>query len=348
VEIVNNWQQRWQAALQDFHRSLFDHDRRVLKEEYSLHVDCPSCGHDRENAAFMFEKDMFRYYRCRRCGLVYMNPRMNDAATAAFYNSNVNEIYNEGKFGDGHDDANADNQINAENVRLLEKVRGAGAKGFLLEIGCAKGYFLKQARDAGYAVWGLELNKSNCAYAANILGETILDKDLMQAGFKDGMFDVVYMRDVIEHLPNPRAIMCEIARILKPGGMVFIETHNIDGLIHAIVRGKHTVIFGFEHPVHWSPRSMKYLLEHAGFKFNKVMFESADFTILRVWSYFVADTFTTVFPRKMSVFSNFMARALASRYAFFPLNKLDQWGTPKIANMFGRGSTMKVFARKAG
>jgi 2-polyprenyl-3-methyl-5-hydroxy-6-metoxy-1,4-benzoquinol methylase len=346
VGISQDWQQRWQTALLEQHRRIFDHDKKVLKAEFAQVVDCPGCGRDHRDARFMFEKDMFRYHRCCQCGLVYMNPRMNNAATAAFYNSNVNEIYNEGKFGEGHAESNGDNRINAANVRLLEEFRGPAAGACLLEIGCAKGYFLKKAQDAGYKVWGLELNQKNCEFAVRILGNTVLAQDLAAAKFADQMFDVVYMRDVIEHLPDPREIVREIYRILKPGGVFFCETHNIDGLINAIVREKHTVIFGFEHPVHWSPVSMKYVLEHAGFQLSKVIFESRDFTLLQAWNYYVEDSFTTVLPQKRSMAARVVARVLRSRYAFFPLNRLDRWLTPKIANCLRRGSTMKVFAKK--
>jgi SAM-dependent methyltransferase len=195
-------------------------------------------------------------------------------------------------------------------------------------------------------VWGLELNKKNCSYAVGMLGNTILDKDLMEAGFKSGMFDVVYMRDVIEHLPNPREIMREINRILKPGGMVFIDTHNIDSLVNAITRERHTVIFGFEHPVHWSPRSLAYLLRNTGFKVMDVRFQSMDFTVACLLSYCIEPTFTTILPWRNLSFVKLILKILRKPFTLYPLKWMDEKWTPRTANMLKRGSTMKVFASK--
>lgn len=341
----DDWQQRWHKALEEQHRNIFDYDKRSLKEQFAQYVNCPSCGNDSQRSKFIFEKDMFKYYRCRRCGLVYMNPRLNNTATASFYNSNVNAIYNERKF-DIPDDVNQDNDINAKNFYLLETVRASKNKGILLEIGCAKGYFLKKAKEDGYHVWGLELNSKNCQYATNILGDTIINKDLIEARLDSAMFDVVYMRDVIEHLPNPREIMVEINRILKKDGILFIDTHNIDGFIHKIVQKKHTVIFGFEHPVHWSPKSLVYLFHSTGMKLKNIYFESIDFTLSCILSYFVESTFTTIIPENISTKKKVLFKFLRKPFMIFPFNKLDNKFMPFISNMLKAGSTMKVFARK--
>ena len=342
---INNWQKRWQAALQEQHRQMFDYDMRALKECFAQHVNCPVCSTDSRKAKLTFHKDMFRYYRCPTCLLVYMNPRLNNEATAAFYNSLVNAIYNESKF-DAVSDNNLDDRINAENVQILDAVRKTGSKGKILEIGCAKGHFLSQAKGSGYQVWGLELNQKNCAYAADILGPTIINKGLLDARFNGGMFDVVYMRDVIEHLPNPREIMQEINRILKPGGMVFIETHNIDSLINSAVREKHTVIFGFEHPVHWSPRSLAYLLRNSGFEVTDTCFRSMDFTVACLLSYFIEPTFTTILPWRKPPFVKLILKIVRKPFNLYPLKWVDEKFTPQIANKLKRGSTMKVFAKK--
>lgn len=342
-----NWLERWQRAIREQHRLMFDYNKHTLKDEYTQFTSCPVCGNERQGAIIMFEKDMFKYYRCKRCSLVYMNPRLNNIATAAFYNSNVNEIYNEMKFDVVSESTRMDNRINSENIKIIKAAQKSGKNGNLLEIGCAKGYFLKQAKEAGYRVWGLELNKKNCAYAADILGNTITNKELFDAKFNSEMFDVVYMRDVIEHIPNPGAVMGEINRILKPGGIVFIDTHNIDSLINLVVREKHVVIFGFEHPVHWSPKSIVKLFDISGFKLNKIYFQSLDFTFHCILGYFIEPAFTAIFPKSTSKASKLVFRLFRKFFTFSPFNKLDRKLMPRLSSILRRGSTMKVIAYKA-
>lgn len=57
-----------------------------------------------------------------------------------------------------------------------------------------------------------------------------LDEGLIGAGeaipYPDNFFDVVFADNVLEHLPNPEAVFAEIARVLKPGGVMLAKTPN--------------------------------------------------------------------------------------------------------------------------
>ena len=138
------WRERFLAALQEQHRVYFDPAMQEMRPEYAEYTACPLCGST--ESTLRFEKDWFKYNECADCALVYMNPRLNHRATQQFYNSNVNEIYNETKF---HDTTltKGDDDRNLANLDLLAK-HGARS-GKLLEIGCAKGFFLVKAKERG-------------------------------------------------------------------------------------------------------------------------------------------------------------------------------------------------------
>jgi SAM-dependent methyltransferase len=53
----------------------------------------------------------------------------------------------------------------------------------------------------------------------------VLAMDASAMSFEDATFDAVYSRAVFEHLPDPRRVLCEIRRVLKPGGAVVILFH---------------------------------------------------------------------------------------------------------------------------
>jgi 2-polyprenyl-3-methyl-5-hydroxy-6-metoxy-1,4-benzoquinol methylase len=274
-----------------------------------------------------------------------MNPRMNQAATHAFYNSDVNAIYNETKFDQVSSATQMDDQINLRNLEMIDRFR-RGEKGTLLEIGSAKGFFLAKARERGYTVYGLELNQKNYQYSRARLGDNIVNVDLLDAHFDSNKFDVVYMRDVIEHIPTPKLFFQEVCRVTKPGGILFVDTHNINGWIYKIVRERHTVIFGFEHPVHWSPRTLRRLLLQNSFMVRKISQASLDFTMVQILYYFLSPSFTTIYPKPVSRISRFMIRRLLFPFRFKLLYWLDKNTLPNIANFFGRGSVMKVIAEK--
>jgi len=263
-----SWKERWQTALREQHQILFDSKTKSLKPEFAEYINCPVC--ESSENEFLFEKDWFQYVRCNNCSMVYMNPRMNLGATHSFYNSNVNAIYNETKFDQVSASTEMDDRINYANLKLLDQFNNHW-HGTILEIGSAKGFFLSKAKEIGYEIYGLELNQANYEYSRKQLGDTILNVDLSDARFEDGKFDVVYMRDVIEHIANPKTFLQEVGRITKPGGLVFLETHNIDSWINKFARERHVVIFGFEHPNHWSPKTLGLVLSQNNFVIKKIL-----------------------------------------------------------------------------
>jgi len=343
VENTYTWKDRWEYALREEHKILFDYKSKGLKEEYAEYTACPVCASS--NPELWFEKDWFQHVRCKDCSMVYINPRMNQAATHSFYNSNVNAIYNETKFDDVSTSTKLDDEINYKNLLMLDKIRN-GKKGSLLEIGSAKGYFLAKAKEAGYEIYGLELNRVNYEYSRRQLGDNILDKTLSEVHFDEEKFDVIYMRDVIEHIPNPKEFLNEVNRVLKPGGQLFLETHNVDGWIYRIAREWHTVFFGFEHPNHWSPRTLKLALSQHGFTVSKVKHFSLDFTILDILGYIVTPGFTTIYPKKVNKLLSRPINILIKILSLKPLRWLDINCLPHIANLLGYGSVMKVIAQK--
>lgn len=344
-----SWATRWRAALVSLHAKLFDANGN-LKSEFSQRVACPVCG-AKESREYCV-KDQFRYQACSACGMVYMNPRLNTEATLEFYNSPANEIYNETKFHNSPAGASVDDKINYENLQLISKHLDkewapdslTGKR--VLEIGCAKGYFLCCAKELGAEAFGIELNQVNVEIARRSLGENIYDRDLFDLKLPDESFDVVYTRDVIEHIHDPAPFLKEVSRIMKPGAIAFMETHNVDGLIHRIVRGKHTCIFGFEHPVHWSPKTLSLALKMSGLETQRVYFESLDLRISVILQYFRKSTFTTIFSWKARQPLNFLLGAVSAVFRFPGIRAVDKWLMLGIAKYFHAGSTMKIVAFK--
>lgn len=343
TDIISDWQTRWNTALREQHDILFDNETHSIKTQYAEYTFCPVC--DSEQTTLLFKKDGFRYLKCKKCSMVYMNPRLNQVATYAFYNSNVNAIYNETKFDTVSTETTLDDNINLRNLDIIDRLR-KGEKGKILEIGCAKGYFLLKAREKGYMPYGVELNEKNYQIARKSLGNTIYNSDLFDIHFESEMFDVIYMRDVIEHIHNPKPFFKELNRVAKSGSMLYIETHNIDALIHRIVHEKHTVIFGFEHPNHWSPKTLSYALKQNGFHVKKIYYESLDCTIWDILHYFKEPSFTTIYPWSISKNRKKILIILLFPFLFSSIRKLDCTFIPLIANKMRCGSVMKVIAQK--
>jgi SAM-dependent methyltransferase len=342
---MNTYEMRLNKALVDQHRQWFDYDTRTIKAEFAEHIPCPACGSN--DVSLYMEKDFFKFNRCSVCSMVYLNPRLNVPATYAFYNGEWTSIYNEQKFLGVTESTAQDNRANKQNIDLITSHLDARSKpAKLLEIGFGGGYFLRTAKAEGYDVRGIDVDTSNVERMKPDFGDRVQNIDLYDAKFSDGQFDVVYMRDVFEHVPNPAPMLKEINRISRDGALLYIEVPNIEGLIYSAVGERHVVIFGFAHLNYWAPKSLNTIIEKAGYETVAMVHESLDFTIADILRYYRNPRITAVYPDKIGKVQWLLVSAI---YAFFrlpPVGWLDRAIMPRLANWLKRGSVLKLVARK--
>jgi 2-polyprenyl-3-methyl-5-hydroxy-6-metoxy-1,4-benzoquinol methylase len=109
--------------------------------------------------------------------------------------------------------------------------------GRVLDIGCGDGLLLYQMHLKGWSVIGLDFDRDAIEAAREKYGKfgfELLQTDLMSARFPDNSFDAVTMNHVIEHVPDPIALLAEVNRILKPGGRLVSITPNVQSWGHSL------------------------------------------------------------------------------------------------------------------
>src|SRR5262249_39574991 len=131
-------------------------------------------------------------------------------------------------------------------------------------VGCARGDFLRIARDC-FDVSGVEPNPELADSASQIAP---VYRDVIERTPWSG-FDVVASFHVIEHVDSPRAFIAAAADRLKPGGLLVIETPNIDSLPFKLLKSRWRQFIP-EHYFFFSPNTMSRLLAEHGLGIESV------------------------------------------------------------------------------
>ena len=165
----------------------------------------------------------FQLVRCRRCGLIYQNPRLSPDELSAHYPPDYQPYKTDPAQANRRQRISEEHQL-ARRGNLLQ--RHASGRGRLLVVGCSTGLFLKTMRARGWQAVGVEPSAYASAYAREQFGLDVQTGTLESAEFPSASFDVVSLWDVLEHVTDPRATLTEIARILRPGGLLALSLPN--------------------------------------------------------------------------------------------------------------------------
>lgn len=143
--------------------------------------------------------------------------------------------------------------INLRNIRFLD-------------VGCATGFLLEEAKEMGCDCWGVELNPFGVKESLKKFPGRIYHGILESSKYEKGFFDAITMIDLIEHTQDPFKVLNEVKRITKNGGYVMMVTPNIGG-IWAKILGNRWTNYKEEHLYYFSEKSLRFLIEKCGLTF---------------------------------------------------------------------------------
>ncbi len=213
---------------------------------------CNICNSD--DSKLLFIKDGISIVRCNRCGLVYVNPRLKTDL--------LHDQYHQPDYFDYYQAMEqSDKKTFADRLEKVEKLVQPSR---LLDIGCARGTFLKVAESRGWQTTGVDISTSAVKHCQD-QGLTAYCGNLPDLGFEAGSFDFVNMEDSIEHIPDPKEIITEVYRLLKPGGWLLVRTPDIGSLLARVLGKRWIQIKPREHIYYFSADTLRKLLEPCGF-----------------------------------------------------------------------------------
>jgi 2-polyprenyl-3-methyl-5-hydroxy-6-metoxy-1,4-benzoquinol methylase len=142
----------------------------------------------------------------------------------------------------------------------------------LLDVGCSSGALLGVAREMGFVPEGVEISPE-ASDAARRAGFRVHTGVLEEGGYADATFDAVTLVELLEHLRDPRSLLAECRRILRPGGVMMATTPN-GASWTAAVMGARWDVFSLNgmggHVSFFNPGSLHLLAERAGFEVSRL------------------------------------------------------------------------------
>ncbi|MCX7678244.1 MAG: class I SAM-dependent methyltransferase [Spirochaetes bacterium] len=224
--------------------------------------DCPLCSSHIIYPAHTIKRWSipFTVDRCADCGFMFMNPRFRDEFIQSFYTKEYFTGNAEYSYCDERSKERYFQHVWEARLNIIRKyIRG----GNLLDIGCAFGGFLGAASKY-FEVAGIEPSEYAGLYAKKKFGNRIHHGTLENHSFPHDSFLVITMIEVLEHLPNPVFAIKECYRLLQKGGLLVIQTANMEGL-QAKLLGERYAYYMPGHLSYFPKRTLANLLSAVGF-----------------------------------------------------------------------------------
>jgi len=226
----------------------------------SIVQTCDMCG---ANAGQPFaEKHDLQYLQCAECGFVYADVLQFDFTE---FNADIISDMQSDHVGKM---SSASHQKNYR--RMLKEFEPYRQTGNFLEVGCATGSFLHMVKAAGWHEFGVEPVESSATYGIEQLGLNIHIGVLNTAELELGSFDVVYSNAVLEHLASPREVIEQVFALLRPGGVFYADTVNLDSYTWRFLGPRWKLFDPRMHLSMFTPRSLRLYCESAGFEVVKM------------------------------------------------------------------------------
>lgn len=230
---------------------------------------CQLCG--AHETKLVFEESPFKVLRCADCEFVYVSPRYGEDEIHTLYDEEYWNSSSPKTKGYANYADEAPLYLKTFRKRLRHVRRFVKPPARVLDVGCAAGYFLRVATEAGYDGYGVEVSAPIANEAIEALGADRIHVGMLDAvpddeRFAKGSFDLVTMWDVIEHVPDPRDLLEQARAMLKPGGHLILETQNVDSRFATFLGPKWHHFKHEEHIYHFNPKTVRDVLGQAGFE----------------------------------------------------------------------------------
>lgn len=227
---------------------------------------CNLCGTCVATDERVWRKDGHDILRCPSCGLLFRGDppdpdTLGKIYGAEYFCASAGELQ-----GQGYLDYLAEEDEHRRNARRRLRILGRYAPtGRLLDIGCAAGFFLDEARRTGWTASGVDVSEAMAGYARDRLGLPVLTSRFLDAQIGDAQFDALTMWDYIEHVVDPRAEFQRAAELLRPSGILALSTGDAGSRVARVSGRRWHLLTPRHHNFFFTRANLARYLEEQGF-----------------------------------------------------------------------------------
>jgi len=224
---------------------------------------CLACGHVSPQR-YLYAVNGCGVFKCEECGLGRSETAHFDPG--AYYTKE----YFSGQHADGYGDYRGSEPVlRREFAHTVAVIQRHCAGGRLLELGCAYGFFLQEAKRC-FDVAGIELAADaaeHCRRGGLNVSTGVADaRNLASLG----AMDVIVLLDVIEHLPDPRETFRLCVGHLNPGGIIVLTTGDFSSLYARLAGARWRLMTPPQHMWFFTPESIRRLAQSLGLTVESV------------------------------------------------------------------------------
>ena len=227
-------------------------------------MSCPLCKHADCRKIFVLRQSPTpAVCRCPGCGGEFLVPQPSDEALAKLYSASYYDAW-------GLRDPGMARSVEAMKLatfRLrIALIRRFVPAGRILDVGCATGYFLQAAMEAGFEAHGVEFSPYSAAIAQERFGtDRVFHGVLEESPHAPGSLDVMAMSDLLEHVRDPLATLTYAAGLLRPEGVLMVMTPDTGSFTRKVL-GFRWTHYKPEHLFYFNRKSMENLAALAGLR----------------------------------------------------------------------------------
>jgi len=238
-------------------------------------MSCPVCLNPVTAPAlvgtdFLFESTSktFTLYSCEACRCLFLHPMPDRGEIERFYPADY--WWNARRSGGLKKLESVYRKLALrDHVAFITKAAGNRSVD-VLDVGCGSGTLLGLLKHRGFRVTGLDFSAEAAAIAKAENGVDVAVGSLEEAHFPAESFDVVTLFHVMEHVTNPRLVLAEVSRVLKPNGVAILQVPNIESWQFKIFGARWYGLDIPRHVIDYSRNSMLKLLADSGFVVNRI------------------------------------------------------------------------------